>query len=72
MSAAFRKQLADNLKQLKAFTYLGNEKIGADYFMLDPTAAEFFRYKMTLANTTVFYHFRMSKEGKIGWIVFED
>lgn len=69
---AFRKQLGENLKQMKSFAYLGNEKITADHFMLDPTAFEFFRYKMTLANKTVYYHFRMNKDGKIGWIVFED
>lgn len=69
---SFRKQLAENLKQMKSFAFLGNEKIGEDHFMLDATAAEFFRYKMTLANKTVYYHFRMNKEGKIGWIVFED
>ncbi len=72
VSETFRKQLAENLKQMKSFAYLGNEKIGEDHFMLDATAAEFFRYKMTLTTKTVYYHFRMNKEGKIGWIVFED
>lgn len=69
---SFRKQLAENLKQMKSFAYLGNEKIGENHFMLDATAAEFFRYKMTLASKTVYYHFRINKEGKISWIVFED
>lgn len=72
ISEAFRKQLTDNLKQMKSFVFLGQEKITADHFMLDPTAAEFYRYKMNLADKTVFYHFRMDKEGKIGWIVFEE
>lgn len=72
VSEAFRKQLAENLKLMRSFAYLGRETIGGDHFMLDPTAAEFLRYKMTLANKTVYYHFRMNKEGKIGWIVFED
>ncbi len=72
MSEAFRKQLADNLKQMKSFTFLGKEKINENYFMLDPTAAEFYRYKMTLADKTVFYHFRMDRVGKVGWIVFEE
>lgn len=69
---AFRKQLGENLKQMKSFAYLGREKITADHFMLDPTAFEFFRYKMTLANKSVYYYFRMNKEGKVGWIIFED
>jgi len=68
----FRQQLGENLKQLKSFTYLGQEKITTDHFMLDPTAAEIFHYKMTLASKTVYYHFRLNKAGKIGWIVFED
>lgn len=72
VSETFRKQLADNLKEMRSFVFLGNERIGADHFMLDPTAAEFLHFKMTLANRTVYYHFRMNKEGKIGWIVFED
>lgn len=72
ISETFRQQLAENLKQMKFFAYLGSEKITADHFMLDPTAAEFFRYKMTLANKTVYYHFRINKEGKIGWINFEE
>ncbi|MEK7723454.1 MAG: hypothetical protein AAB336_03830, partial [Acidobacteriota bacterium] len=72
VSETFRKQLADNLKQMKSFAYLGNEKIGENHFMLDPLATEFFRYKMTLAKREVYYHFRMNKDGKIGWIIFED
>jgi CubicO group peptidase (beta-lactamase class C family) len=68
----FRQQLADNLKQIKTFAFLGQEKITADHFVLDPTLTEVFHYKMTLAKKTVYYHFRMNKEGKIGWIVFED
>lgn len=72
VSDAFRQQLAANLKPMKSFAYIGNEKIGENHFMLDPAAAEFFRYKMTLANKTVYYHFRMNKDGKIGWISFEE
>lgn len=72
MSDAFRKQLVENLKQMKSFAYLGSEKIGADHFMLDPMASVLFRYKMTLANKTVYYHFRMNKDGKVGWIIFEE
>lgn len=72
MPEAFRKQLAENLSQMKSFAYIGNEKIGKDHFMLDPAAAEFFRYKMTLANKTVYYHYRMNKDGKVGWIIFEE
>ena len=72
MPEAFRKQLGENLKQMKAFAYIGNEKIGENHFMLDAAASEFFRYKMTLANKTVYYHFRMNGDGKIRWIIFEE
>ena len=69
---AFRKQLAENLKQMDSFVYLGREKITADHFMLDATADEFIRYRMTVAGKKVYYYFRMNKEGKIGWIQFEE
>ena len=57
INEAFRKQLAENLKLMKSFTYLGREKIGADHFMLDATANEFLRYKMTLARQGGFLSF---------------
>jgi hypothetical protein len=57
---------------MKSFAYLGNEQVTTNHFIPDPTAAEIFRYKMTLAGKTVFYHFRTNKEGKIAWISFED
>ncbi len=69
---AFRKQLAENLKQMKSFVYLGREKITTDHFMLDATADEFIRYRMTLPGKKVYYYFRMNKEGKIGWIQVEE
>ena len=72
VSESFRKQLSANLKQMKTFAYLGKEKITADHFVLDPDASEFFRYKMTLPDKTIYYHFRMNKDGKIGWIIPED
>lgn len=72
ISVTFRKQTAENLKQMKSFAYLGSEKVTTDHFIPDPTAAEIFHYKMTLADKTVYYHFRMNKEGKIGWIMYED
>ncbi|MEQ1646180.1 MAG: hypothetical protein ABL959_22200, partial [Pyrinomonadaceae bacterium] len=72
VSEVFRKQLGDNLKQMKSFSYLGSEKITTDHFMLDATADEFVRYRMTLAGKSVYYYFRMNKEGKIGWIVSEE
>lgn len=72
VSDAFRKQLADNLKQMKSFGYLGREKITPEHFMLDATADEFVRYRMSLASKKVYYYFRMNKEGKIGWIVVEE
>lgn len=72
VSEAFIKQLDENLKQMKSFAYLGTEKIGPSHFMLDAAAAEFVRYKMVLPDKTVYYHFRMNKDGKIGWIIFEE
>ena len=69
---AFRTQLGENLKQMRPFVYLGREKISADHFMLDATADEFIRYRMTLAGKKVYYYFRMNKEGKTGWIVVEE
>lgn len=72
VSDTFRKQLADNLKQMRSFGYLGREKITPEHFMLDATADEFIRYRMSLGNKRVYYYFRMNKEGKIGWIVFEE
>lgn len=72
VSETFRRQLGENLKQMKAFAYLGSEKIGENHFILDAAASEFFRYRMMLANKTVYYHFRMNKDGKIGWIIFEE
>lgn len=72
ISETFRKQLGENLKQMKSFAYLGSEKVTTDHFIPDPTAAEIFHYKMTLAGKTVFYHLRTNKEGKVGWIMYED
>ena len=72
ISDAFRQRTTENLKQLKSFTYLGKEKITPDHFILDPTLTEVFYCKMTLAHKTVYYHFRMNKEGKIVWIMYED
>lgn len=72
ISESFRQQTAENLKLMKSFAYLGYEKITDDHFVPDPNAAELFHYKMTLANKTVYYHFRINKDGKIGWIIFED
>lgn len=69
---AFRKQLGENLKQMKSFVYLGREKVTTDHFMLDATADEFIRYRMTLPGKNVYYYFRMNKEGKIGWIQVEE
>jgi D-alanyl-D-alanine carboxypeptidase len=72
ISETFRKQSGENLKQMKSFAYLGNERVTTNHFIPDPTAAEIFHYKMTLAGKVVFYHFRMDNEGKISWIAFED
>lgn len=72
VSENFRRNTGENLKQMKSFKYLGTEKITADHFVLDPAAFEFSRYKMRLADKDVYYHFRMNKDGKIGWIIPED
>lgn len=72
MSEPFRRQLAENLKQMKTFAYLGDERIGKDHFQLDPDAAEFVRYRMATEKKRVCYHFRINNDGKIGWIIFED
>lgn len=72
ISEPFRQQLAENLKQMKSFVYLGSEPVTADHFILDPTLVDIQHYKMTLSNRTVYYHFRIDKNQKIGWIVFED
>ncbi|MEQ1606044.1 MAG: serine hydrolase domain-containing protein [Pyrinomonadaceae bacterium] len=61
---AFRKQLAENLKQMKSFVYLGREKITTDHFMLDATADEFVRYRMTLPGKKVYYYLRMIRKGR--------
>lgn len=72
VSDAFRKQLGENLKNMKSFAYLGTEKITVDHFMLDATADGFIRYRITLAGKKVYYYLRMNKDGKIGWIVIEE
>ncbi|CAN5583932.1 hypothetical protein BH10ACI2_BH10ACI2_13060 [soil metagenome] len=72
VSDAFRKQLGENLKQMKSFEFIGREKITTDHFMLDASADEFIRYRMTLAGKKVYYYFRMNKEGEIGWIQVEE
>ncbi|MEO8073219.1 MAG: serine hydrolase domain-containing protein [Acidobacteriota bacterium] len=72
INESFRKQLSENLKQMKSFAYLGKEKITAEHFVLDPTLMEVFYYKMTLSDKIFYYHFRINKDGKIGFIVTEE
>ena len=72
ISDTFRKQTAANLQQIVKFSFLGREKITNDSFVLDPTLSEVYHYKMQLQKSSVYYHFRMDKDGKIGWIVFEE
>lgn len=69
---AFRKQLTANLAAMQSFKFLGKETITPDHFMLDGNAAAFFRYRMTMPDRTVFYYFRIDKQGKIGWISTEE
>lgn len=72
ISDDFRKQVSEDLRQMKSFAFLGAEQITRDHFVLDPTLTEIYHYKMTLPGKTVYYHFRLDKEQKIGWIVRED
>lgn len=72
ISESFRKQAGENLKQMKSFAYLGNERVTAHHFIPDPNAAEISHYKMTLATRIVYCHFRSNKDGKMGWISFEE
>ena len=51
---------------------LGKEKITAEHFVLDPTLTEVFYYKMTVPDKIFYYHFRVGKDGKIGFIVTEE
>ncbi len=72
VTESFRSQLRDNLAFMQKFAFLGKEAFSPDHFMLDPTAAEVFHYKMTLPKRTVYYHFRFDKQSKISWISFEE
>ena len=72
ISDAFRKQTGENLKQMKSFAFLGKEKITLEHFVLDPTLVEVFYYKMTLTDKTIYYHFRVNKDGKVGFIIAEE
>lgn len=69
ISADFRKGLAENLKSLKTFSYLGEETIGEDHFILDPTLVKAVHYKLVSGGKTVYYTFRVDKDGKVGFIV---
>lgn len=72
ISDVFRKQTGENLQKMKSFAYLGKEKITPEHFVLDPTLTEMFYYKMSLADKTVYYHFRVNKDGKVGFIIAEE
>lgn len=68
----FRNQTTENLKQMKSFLYLGKEKFSSEHFVLDPTLTEIFYYKMILPDKNIYYHFRVDKDGKVGFIVMEN
>lgn len=72
ISDTFRQQTGENLQKMKSFVYLGKENFTPEHFVLDPTLNEVFYYKMTLADKTVYYHFRVTKDGKTGFIIAED
>jgi hypothetical protein len=69
ISADFRKEIAKNLKGLKKFLFLGEEPIGEDHFVLDPTLVKAMHYKLVTGDKTVYYAFRIDKNGKVGFIV---
>lgn len=69
ISADFRTQMAERLKSLKSFAYLGEEEIGENHFILDPTLVKAIHYKLVTGDKTFYYTFRMDKEGKVGFIV---
>jgi D-alanyl-D-alanine carboxypeptidase len=69
ISADFRAQMAANLKSLKTFSYLGEETIGEDHFVLDPALVKAVHYKLASGSKTVYYTFRLDKDGRVGFIV---
>lgn len=70
ISADFRKNLTDCLKSgVKTFAYLGEEPVTENHFVLDPTLAKFVHYKLVTGLKTMFYTFRLDKDGKVGFIV---
>jgi D-alanyl-D-alanine carboxypeptidase len=68
----FRKQLASNFKSLKTFSYLGEEAIGEDHFILDPTLVKAVHYKLADGSRSIYYSFRLNKDGKVGFIVVNE
>ncbi|MBS1793023.1 MAG: beta-lactamase family protein [Acidobacteria bacterium] len=72
ISDDFRRRTNENLDRMKSFVYLGREKITPDHFVLDPTLTDVFYYRMTLADRDFYYHFRVDKNSRVGFIVTED
>jgi CubicO group peptidase (beta-lactamase class C family) len=69
INIAFRSQIGANLKGSKSFAYLGEETIGENHFILDPTLIKAVYFKLTTGERTVYYTFRVNGEGKVGFIV---
>lgn len=65
----FREEIAKNLKTFKSFAYLAKEEIGTEHFVLDSTLTQAAHYKLVTGNRTVFYTFRLNKEGKVALIL---
>ncbi len=71
INPAFREKIAENLKTMKTFNFLGSEKVGSEHFMLD-SFVEYRYFKMTTKDRIVYYHFRFMKAGNIGLIIAEE
>lgn len=69
ISADFRKQTTANLQNAKSFSFLAAENIGEDHFILDPALVKFVHYKLITGDRTLYYTFRLDKDGKVGFIV---
>jgi CubicO group peptidase (beta-lactamase class C family) len=72
INQSFRSEIATNLKTLKSFSYLGKEPFDAEHFVLDPTLVELVFYKLVSEHRTVYYTFRLDKEGKVGGILVDE
>lgn len=68
----FRRRVEADLKNMKSFRFLATEKIGQEHFVLDPALTTMHYFRLTTSAGPVFYHFRMDKNGKVGFIIAEN